>query len=565
MSFRFWTTRSAIMPREDKGGFGHDDNVRSPPPPIAVERTGSFSSVARFLGTWNSQFLYALRYTYVDARSFFRGTVSSILNTAGFVYSIGVELLLTSRRTFKRKWKPILDALQLFLDTTGISVELQRGLNRRFLVNIAILAKIQDKILMRRGAKGSPPDFDRRSLAAFEGHDATTNAAPHVHPKEEAQHYVKYAVAAYGIPMIQAAEVSTYGSIQSCTESNSPPQSQKRIDDTGKGPHRGRRSMSPSDSFYTPESLLSVMTVHIGIPEEDIYLMNVADDVVDNLRHFVAVDRGHKAVVLSIRGTLALSEVIIDIGGFSRPYCGGEAHSEIANAAERIWDTAGGLIVELLAKNDGFELVICGHSLGGGAASLLNILLHEDDRSKLGGRRCRCFAFASPPVYTPLEAAKDAVNACTNYIHDNDSVPFLSIDSVRHLFAAINVIEDCNLTTLTRCRILMGSYSDIDLITLLRVERALAEPLRTIKGAPVLLIPACANVWMRHVDEEHNISSDNARLNPEALEELPPGTPYDSVLADSAKLARLWVQLETDMVNDHFPNEYEASLYNLRD
>ncbi len=543
---------------------GHD------PSSAQFEKKANLVSIVGFLGTWNSQFLFALRYTYVDARRVFRRTLSTIMNATGFIYSFGVELILTSRSTFKRKWMPILRGLQIFLKTSGIAVELERGLNRRILDNIGILAKIQDKIIVRRGAKGPKSNLDCRSLAALCSPEEMTTLSDKqqqgqnhalAHSKEEAKHYVRFAAAAYGIEMIEAAEVAVYGSIQwkKKVHLNS---SYSVVPDTDDGRRRLKRA---SSSYYDPEMLRSAMSAHINIPEGDIYMMNVSDDKVETLRHFVAIDREHNAVVLAVRGTLALSEVIIDIGAFSRPFCGGEAHSEIANSAERIWEASGELILQLLAENDGFELVICGHSLGGGAAVLLNILLHEEKCSRLGGRRCRCFSFASPPVFTPLDAAKEAVEACTNYIHGNDCVPFLSIDSIRHIFAAINTIENCNLSALNRSRILWGSTNEIDILTLLRVERALTEALPVKRGAPVLLIPASVNVWMRQIEQDLLVTED-VKFDPDVLEDiLVPVTPFDSVLADSVKLAHLGVQLASCMLEDHFPNGYEAALYNLQD
>lgn len=486
-------------------------------------------------------------------------TFSNILNTSAFAYSFGVELIFTSRSTFMTKWKPILDGLLLFLHTSGISVELNRGMSGRILSNIAILAKIQDKIAMKRGAIGVLPDLYRRNLAKLE-----QSNHPRVPPQTEACRYVKYAVAAYGVAMIEAAEVTVYGSVQwrKKGQSNNPPNtSSSRMDDIDE---RQRRYEQATSSYYDEDLLRVAISAHIDIPGEDIEMMNISHDNVDTLRHFIAVDREHKAIVWSIRGSLAMSDIIIDIGGFSSPFCGGEAHSQIAKSAEDLWKAAGDKILGLLKANDGFELVLCGHSLAAGVAALLNILLHEDKCARLGGRSCRCFAFASPPVFTPLDAAEDAVKACISYIHGNDCVPFLSVDSIRHLFAAINTIEDCKLTAFQRLRIMWGYINDIDLITLLRVERALTEALPVKQGAPVLLIPACVNVWMRQIDQDLLIAED-VQLDANASAELPPDPSFDAVLADSAKLAHLGIQLESSMVEDHFPNGYEASLYYLQD
>jgi len=38
----------------------------------------------------------------------------------------------------------------------------------------------------------------------------------------------------------------------------------------------------------------------------------------NHLRHFVAVDQENKNIVLAIRGTFTISEVVVDAAGFSR-------------------------------------------------------------------------------------------------------------------------------------------------------------------------------------------------------------------------------------------------------
>ena len=104
---------------------------------------------------------------------------------------------------------------------------------------------------------------------------------------------------------------------------------------------------------------------------------------INHLRHFVAVDHANRKVVLSVRGTFTLSEIVVDVAGFSRklvqlsvsvaciamdsfqsgilflrvccpnrtgPCFGGEAHSEMYTMAERVWSAAGGTITKMLKE-----------------------------------------------------------------------------------------------------------------------------------------------------------------------------------------------------------------------
>ena len=46
-----------------------------------------------------------------------------------------------------------------------------------------------------------------------------------------------------------------------------------------------------------------------------------------HLRHFVAVDHANAKVVLSIRGTFSLSEMVVDVAGFSSKFLRQSIHA----------------------------------------------------------------------------------------------------------------------------------------------------------------------------------------------------------------------------------------------
>ena len=148
------------------------------------------------------------------------------------------------------------------------------------------------------------------------------------------------------------------------------------------------------------------------------------------------VDHEHRKVVLSIRGTFSLEEIVLDVAAFSKEFCGGEAHSEMATMAERVWTVAGPKVRNVLEENPGYELILTGHSLGAGAACLVTIFV-QNKRLLPREQKIRCFAYASPPVFTPLEFVPKSVRATTNFVHENDVVPFLSIQKVRKLFSSL--------------------------------------------------------------------------------------------------------------------------------
>lgn len=96
--------------------------------------------------------------------------------------------------------------------------------------------------------------------------------------------------------------------------------------------------------------------------------------------HYVVVDPVSSSIVLSLRGTLGLSDIVTDIKA-SYEYHKftdnreGFTHSGIFHCAKvistsRVKDS----VREALLANPGFTLTLCGHSLGGGCSALLALL-----------------------------------------------------------------------------------------------------------------------------------------------------------------------------------------------
>jgi hypothetical protein len=95
---------------------------------------------------------------------------------------------------------------------------------------------------------------------------------------------MRYATAAYGPTMITAAELDAQGIV---------------------------------DTRLKP-SLRTRISEHVNVTEDDIVLVENDETKHEVLRHFVAVDHVNRKVVLAIRGTFTISEIVADVAGFSR-------------------------------------------------------------------------------------------------------------------------------------------------------------------------------------------------------------------------------------------------------
>jgi len=210
--------------------------------------------------------------------------------------------------------------------------------------------------------------------------------------------------------------------------------------------------------------------------------------------------------------------------------------------AERVWDKVRDTILKAMEANDGYELIVTGHSLGGGAILCVNMLLHEDPDFK--NKTFRAFAYAAPPVYTPLSKASKARMTAVNYIHQMDEVPFLSGDSIRHLLAGIAKVDESTryMPLLTRAKLLLGLEKLTDDMVR-NVMHVVRSPLPAKPGVPVgMALPVMTNVWL--------------------MWSTPDGS-YNVKFCDSELLAKSGVHVHPDKSKDHFPACYEYALMNL--
>eukprot|EP00980_Cylindrotheca_fusiformis_P001349 scaffold338_cov116-Cylindrotheca_fusiformis.AAC.14 len=425
-----------------------------------------------------------------------RQGISAMLSVGGFLQSSLLSHYMNPRTNTYEKTK---ESIQLFLKTSGLDQEFAQAFNSNMGVNLALLARVQMERWKARFQPEVPQPLEVQEDALF---------------WTEAKRYMRYATAVYGRAMIHAAQVEARGNF---------------------------------DFETVGKSAVDTVSKHIGVPTEDIHLLDIDYKYKGNsnhLRHFVAVDHKHEKVVLTIRGTFSPDEVMVDICAFSKPFCGGEAHSEMASMTERVWDKVGPTIQKLLEEHSTYEFIVTGHSLGAGTACLLTIMLQS---KQLVHAPIRCFAFASPPVFAPLEACPN-LDSITNFIHEHDVAPFLSVFSVRQLLSQLKIVEDYaygsqKMSSLERLQVAVGKLPPPPgLMEHFQQWRPHSE---TVQGAPCLRIPAGKTIWLHHT------SSGGHKFEWECI------TPQD--MADHFSELRI----HPEMLSDHFAPAYEFAFEQL--
>lgn len=213
-------------------------------------------------------------------------------------------------------------------------------------------------------------------------------------------------------------------------------------------------SVLPSSAHHPPNH--HVFAHHTGVAIEDILLSSYTDRAplltmhhpsIHELVHYVTVDHAARAIVLTCRGTLGLSDVLTDLTcSYANVTIDGheeedlKAHGGMWDAAQMLAKQKGRVfqaIQEGLAMYPSYGLVLCGHSLGGGVASLVGVLWSEkkeqdgqfvlSDASGLpAGRPIHCYVYGPPSVMS-LDLSKYCSGLVTSVVHGYDIVSCLSL------------------------------------------------------------------------------------------------------------------------------------------
>ncbi|XP_070811129.1 diacylglycerol lipase-beta [Pituophis catenifer annectens] len=245
---------------------------------------------------------------------------------------------------------------------------------------------------------------------------------------ENAAHYMKFAVAAYGWPYYVLANPFT-----------------------GLCKLRGfccRNSSAQTEiigSDYLNMHFGSIMQM-TGLQNRDFIHISFHNKIFE-IPFFVALDHQKEAVVVAVRGTLSCEDVLTDLSADCESLTledvldNGLVHKGITQAANYIYRRLinDGILNQALSIAPEYKLVVAGHSLGGGIASILAIMLRNSYPNM------RCYAFSPPGGLLSKSLADYTKQFIVSVIVGKDIVPRLSMLNLEDLKRRIiRIVANCN-------------------------------------------------------------------------------------------------------------------------
>lgn len=239
----------------------------------------------------------------------------------------------------------------------------------------------------QRRAPSLPSSHRRRRPQPLDSEPDPRNF-PRQHIIHNIAHFMRYASAAYGESFMRILGI---GDIPSVLPSSHHPNHHAFAHHTG---------VSVSDILLSSWTDTSPLTA-------------VQHPQLHALVHYVTVDHSAKAVVLTCRGTLGLSDVLTDLtcdyAEFEHEGKKFVAHAGMLEAAQLLAKQKGKVyqtILEGLVNHPDYGLVLCGHSLGAGVVSLLSVLWSQERNKVQEEHPVAAAALARDPI--PFITSRDS-------------------------------------------------------------------------------------------------------------------------------------------------------------
>jgi len=192
----------------------------------------------------------------------------------------------------------------------------------------------------------------------------------------------------------------------------------------------------------------AAMQAMLGTEPADILLVDNRNHI-QEVPFFLVADRASQALVVSIRGTLSLADMLTDLRGepVTLASCLPElplpedwrGHEGIARSATHVYRRLHDdrrVLEAALEQTNYTEVVVTGHSLGAGTAAILAFLL----RARYPTLTITCYSYSPPGGLLCPSAAAASAAWCTSLVVGDDVIPRTSLTNIHALAQAIRLV-----------------------------------------------------------------------------------------------------------------------------
>lgn len=309
--------------------------------------------------------------------------------------------------------------------------------------------------------------------------------------------------------------------------------------------------MDPSFNFMTHGTRgVDVAQYMLRLRPDQILVSKLDGEGIRAPRHFVAVDEREKSIVVAIRGTNSISDIITDLLCDNEPFAGGYAHGGMKRAAESLYAAILPTLRSALAKYPSYIIAVTGHSLGAGVAILLTKVLLMN-----GFTDVKCYAIAPCPVFGPMHRVdSEWSDALECFVHHHDLVAKLCLASARNLALEMERIDELQLTVPEKKQIVESRRVERLEKLLLRHQRQSRDPRE--KQVEQLFIPSHHGIhWLIHDQDTESADTVSPGREEEYLgQAYIPDARYASYVVRPRLFRRILIT--PGCVSSHFPSSY---------